>query len=124
MTFGFTVWGAKIATLFGADFSHAEFWQWAGPKRALGDSILSDTSSLTDLGMILGAMAAAAASAPFARNPWPPLKSLLAAARRRAADGVGRPAWLRLQHRRLHRRRRVRLAARLGVVCSPRCRAA
>jgi uncharacterized membrane protein YedE/YeeE len=80
VTFGFTVWGAKIATLFGADFSHAEFWQWAGPKRALGDSILSDTSSLTDLGMILGAMAAAAASAPFARNPWPPLKSLAAAA--------------------------------------------
>jgi hypothetical protein len=80
VTFGFTVWGAKIATLFGADFSHAEFWQWPGPKRALGDSILSDTSSLTDLGMILGAMAAAAASAPFARNPWPPFKSLLAAA--------------------------------------------
>ena len=80
VTFGFTVWGAKIATLLGADFSQAEFWQWAGPKRALGDSILSDTSSLTDLGMILGAMAAAAASAPFARNPWPPLKSLVAAA--------------------------------------------
>jgi uncharacterized membrane protein YedE/YeeE len=80
VTFGFTVWGAKMATIFGADFSHAEFWQWAGPKRALGDSILSDTSSLTDVGMILGAMAAAAASAPFARNPWPPIKSLLAAA--------------------------------------------
>src|ERR1700709_290232 len=68
VTFGFTVWGAKIATLLGADLSVAEFWQWAGPRRALGDSILSDTSSLTDLGMILGAMAAAAASAPFARN--------------------------------------------------------
>ena len=80
VTFGFTVWGAKIASLLGADLSQAEFWQWAGPKRALGDSILSDTSSLTNLGMILGAMAAAAASAPFARNPWPPLKSLLAAA--------------------------------------------
>jgi hypothetical protein len=80
VTFGFTVWGAKLAALAGFDFSHAEFWQWAGPKRALGDSILSDTSSLTDLGMILGAMAAAAASAPFARNPWPPLKSLAAAA--------------------------------------------
>jgi uncharacterized membrane protein YedE/YeeE len=80
VTFGFTIWGAKLATLFGADFSGAEFWQWAGPKRALGDSVLSDTSSLTDFGMILGAMAAAAASAPFARNPWPPLKSLAAAA--------------------------------------------
>jgi uncharacterized membrane protein YedE/YeeE len=80
VTFGFTVWGAKIAALAGADFSGAEFWQWAGPKRALADSILSDTSSLTNLGMIFGAMTAAAAAAPYARNPWPPLKSLAAAA--------------------------------------------
>jgi uncharacterized membrane protein YedE/YeeE len=80
VTFGFTVWGAKIASALGFDFSHAEFWQWAGPKRALGDSILSDTSSLTDLGMILGAMAAAAATRPFARSAWPPVKSLAAAA--------------------------------------------
>ena len=80
VTFGFTVWGAKLAALAGFDFSHAEFWQWPGPKRALGESILSDTSSLTDLGMILGAMAAAAASKPFARTAWPPARSLLAAA--------------------------------------------
>ena len=80
VTFGFTVWGAKLAALAGFDFSGAEFWQWAGPKHALSDSILGDTSSLTDLGMIFGAMAAAAATAPFARNPWPPLRSLAAAA--------------------------------------------
>ena len=80
VTFGFTVWGAKLAALAGFDFSHAEFWQWAGPKRALAESILSDTSSLTDLGMILGAMAGAAASKPFARTAWPPARSLVAAA--------------------------------------------
>jgi len=80
VTFGFTVWGAKRAALAGYDFSHAEFWQWPGPKRALAASILSDTSSLTNLGMILGAMAAAAAAKPFARTAWPPLPSLLAAA--------------------------------------------
>jgi len=80
VTFGFTVWGAKLASLVGIDLSGAEFWQWAGPKRALADSVLSDTSSLTDFGMVLGAMAAAAATRPFARAPWPPLKSLLAAA--------------------------------------------
>jgi len=80
VTFGFTVWGAKLAALAGYDFSHAEFWQWPGPKRALAASILSDTSSLTNLGMILGAMAAAAAAKPFARTAWPPLPSLLAAA--------------------------------------------
>jgi hypothetical protein len=80
VTFGFTVWGAKLATLLGFDFSHAEFWQWPGPRHALAESVLADTSSLTDFGMILGAMAAAAATRPFARAPWPPLGSLLAAA--------------------------------------------
>ena len=80
VTFGFTLWGAKIASLMGVDFSNAPFWQWPGPKHALGDSVLSDTSSLTNLGMILGAMAAAAASKPFARASWPPWPSLAAAA--------------------------------------------
>ena len=42
--------------------------------------MLSDTSSLTDFGMIFGAMAAAAAVRPFARTAWPPLGSLAAAA--------------------------------------------
>jgi uncharacterized membrane protein YedE/YeeE len=80
VTFGYTVWGAKIFAALGFEFSHAEFWQWAGPKHALAESVLSDTSSLTDFGMLFGAMAAAAAAKPFAANPWPPLKSLLAAA--------------------------------------------
>ncbi len=80
VTFGFTVWGGKIAGALGLDLAGHAFWQWPGPKRALADSVLSDTSSLTDLGMIFGAMAAAAAMRPFARTQWPPLGSLLAAA--------------------------------------------
>ena len=79
VTFGFTVWGAKIASALGFDFSHAAFWQWPGPKHALAESVLTDTSSLTDFGMLFGAMAAAATSKPFAAAAWPPLKSLLAA---------------------------------------------
>jgi uncharacterized membrane protein YedE/YeeE len=79
VTFGYTVWGAKAATALGFDLSHSTFWQWPGPKRALVESVLSDTSSLTNFGMIFGAMAAAAASKPFARGSWPPAKSLLAA---------------------------------------------
>ena len=79
VTFGYTVWGAKIATALGFDLSHAAFWQWPGPKHALASSVLSDTSSLTDFGMLFGAMAAAAASKPFAAAKWPPAKSLAAA---------------------------------------------
>src|SRR5450631_2257556 len=80
VTYGYTIWGAKIFSALGFDFSHAGFWQWPGNKQALTSSVLSDTSSLTDFGMIFGAMAAAAASHPYARGAWPPLKSLLAAA--------------------------------------------
>src|SRR5262249_33328519 len=80
VTFGFTVWGGKLATLMGIDLASHDFWQWPGPKRALAESVLTDTSSLTDLGMILGAMAAAAAARPFARASWPPARSLVAAA--------------------------------------------
>jgi uncharacterized membrane protein YedE/YeeE len=80
VTFGYTVWGAKIATLLGVDLSQYGFWQWDGPKHALTSSVLSDTSSLTDFGMLFGAMAAAAATKPFARTQWPPVGSLLAAA--------------------------------------------
>jgi len=80
VTFGYTVWGAKIATALGFDLSNAAFWQWPGPKQALTNSVLSDTSSLTDFGVIFGAMAAAAATKPFASASWPPVKSLLAGA--------------------------------------------
>jgi uncharacterized membrane protein YedE/YeeE len=80
VTFGYTVWGAKLASLIGIDLTPFPFWQWEGPKRALTSSVLADTSSLTDFGMLLGAMAAAAAAKPFARGAWPPVKSLLAAA--------------------------------------------
>jgi uncharacterized protein len=79
VTFGYTVWGAKLATLLGFDLSGHEFWQWAGPKHALTDSVLGDTASLTNIGMIFGAMAAAALAGPFARGAWPPAKSLIAA---------------------------------------------
>src|SRR5215475_6068472 len=87
VTFAFTVWGAKAATALGFDLSHAAFWQWPGPKRALTDSVLTDTSSLTDFGMLFGAMAAAAASKPFASGPWPPLL-IGCGSDRRIADGL------------------------------------
>ncbi|HEY0302236.1 MAG TPA: YeeE/YedE family protein [Rhizomicrobium sp.] len=80
VTYGYTIWGAKIFSGLGYDFSNAGFWQWPGNKQALASSVLSDTSSLTDFGMIFGAMAAAAAAKPFASANWPPLKSLIAAA--------------------------------------------
>jgi uncharacterized membrane protein YedE/YeeE len=79
VTFGYTVWGAKLTALTGFDLTQYEFWQWPGPNFALKDSVLGDTASLTNFGMIFGAMAMAAFSKPFARGPWPPARSLIAA---------------------------------------------
>ncbi len=49
VTFGYTVWGAKLTALTGVDLSRFEFWQWPGPKFALSDSVLGDTASLNKL---------------------------------------------------------------------------
>jgi uncharacterized protein len=89
VTFAFAVWGAKIAQVFGMDFSTWAFWQWPGPAKALKDSLLTDTSSLTDFGMIFGAIAAAAWAAPFAKRAWPSGRSLLGAAIGGLLLGVG-----------------------------------
>jgi hypothetical protein len=55
ITFGFTLWGAKIAALIGVPVGDFTFWQWAGPRRALTHSVLADVSSLMDVGMVIGA---------------------------------------------------------------------
>ncbi len=116
VTFGFTVWGAKLAALAGFDFSHAEFWQWAGPKRALGESILSDTSSLDGPGNDLRRDGGGRRDEAF--RPHGLAARALAARRRdrRSADGVGGAHRLWLQYRRVRRRRRFGFAARLDLV--------
>ena len=115
VTFGFTLWGGKMASLFGVDLSGAEFWQWPGPKRALANSLLSDTSSLTDFGMILGAMARCG-HAPVRAHPLAAAEIARRRRDRRIADGLGCAARLRLQHRSFRRRRGLGLAAWLAVV--------
>ena len=117
VTFGFTVWGGKIATALGFDLSSAEFWQWPGPKRALGefdperhiepDRPRHDPRRHGGGGRDRAVRAQRLAAAEIARRRRD----------RRAADGLGRAARLRLQHRRFRRRRRLGLAARLGLVC-------
>ena len=119
VTFAYTVWGAKAATALGLDLSHSAFWQWPGPKRALTDSVLSDTSSLTDFGMLFGAMAAAAATKPFAATAWPPVKSLLAAGIGGLLMGWGARLGFGCNIGGLRRGRCFRIATRLDL--APRC---
>ena len=89
VTFGFTLWGAKVASLIGLPIEQAAFWNWPGPKRALTHSVLSDTSSLMDFAMIVGAGLAASLSGAFGKASWPDAGQLFAAAIGGILMGIG-----------------------------------
>jgi hypothetical protein len=55
IVYGLGLWGAKIAQAAGADLSGTAFWAMPGNAERLSASILTDVTSLTDLGLILGA---------------------------------------------------------------------
>ena len=79
MTYGFTLWGGKIAQAAGVDFSAWPFWNSAYQRNALAASVFDNTVSVMNFGILAGALLAAGLAgkfAPFWRIPW---LSLLAA---------------------------------------------
>lgn len=80
ITFGFGVWGAKIAQVFGVGVENWAFWSWPGPARALHNSVLADDTSVMNFGILIGAALAAALAGKFAPRVRVPLASLVAAA--------------------------------------------
>jgi len=79
ITYGFGLWGAKIAQAAGIDVAGWEFWTWPAQAQALNASVLADTVSVMDFGLVLGAALAAAVAGTFAPKAKIPLGSLLAA---------------------------------------------
>jgi uncharacterized membrane protein YedE/YeeE len=79
ITYGFGLWGAKIAQAVGIDVASWEFWTWPAQAQALNSSVLADTVSVMDFGLVLGAALAAAIAGTFAPKAKLPLGSLLAA---------------------------------------------
>jgi uncharacterized membrane protein YedE/YeeE len=79
ITYGFGLWGAKIAQGVGIDVASWEFWTWPAQAQALNSSVLADTVSVMDFGLVLGAALAAAIAGKFAPKAKIPLGSLLAA---------------------------------------------
>ncbi len=80
VTFGFGLWGAKVAQAVGVPVADWEFWNWPGPQAALQHSVLADVTSVMNFGVILGAALAASLAGKFAPKAAIPLGSLLAAA--------------------------------------------
>jgi len=66
ITFAFGLWGTKLWAALGGDISSWTFWQGGYAANALNSSVLADTTTLMDFGIILGAMLAAALAGTFA----------------------------------------------------------
>jgi len=80
VTYGFGLWGAKIAQAVGIPVASWEFWTWPGQAQALQASVLEDVTSVMDFGIMLGAALAAGLAGKFAPKAALPFLSLLAAA--------------------------------------------
>jgi uncharacterized membrane protein YedE/YeeE len=79
VTSAFALWGAKASLALGLDVSAWPFWQGAANKAALAAPVANDITSVMDIGIMVGALAAAALAGKFAPVWKLPLKSLAAA---------------------------------------------
>ncbi len=59
VVYGLGLWGAKIVQALGVDLSHNAFWGQPAQQAQLHATVLADNTSVTDLGLLLGALIAA-----------------------------------------------------------------
>lgn len=88
ITSAFTLWGSKLLQLVGL---HPETWQyWSGSRSAqLAAPVLTDTTSLTNLGIVLGAALASAAGGAWVLHRRIPLNTAAAAVIGGVLMGIG-----------------------------------
>lgn len=79
VTYGFGLWGAKIAAAVGVPVETWTFWTWPAQAEALSSSVLADSVSVMNFGLILGAALAASLAGKFAPKAVVPLASFVAA---------------------------------------------
>ncbi len=70
ITYAFGLWGAKLWSVLGGDPGSWAYWSSGYPQQSLNSSVLLDTTSVMDFGIILGALLAAALAGKYA----PPLR--------------------------------------------------
>ena len=59
IVYGLGLWGAKIATWFGADLASNAYWGRAAQQMHIESSLLTDVTSVTNIGLLIGALIAA-----------------------------------------------------------------
>jgi uncharacterized membrane protein YedE/YeeE len=79
VTSAFALWGSKLLMVFGVDVAAWPYWQSTGNAAALHASVLTDVTSVMDIGIMLGAFAAATLAGRFAPTWRVPARSILAA---------------------------------------------
>jgi len=79
VTSAFALWGAKAASLAGIDTASWAYWSTKAKAAALAAPIAQDKTSVMDIGIVLGAMLAAALAGRYAPVWRLPLRSLVAA---------------------------------------------
>jgi len=75
VTWGFTLWGAKVAEMLGWDPNSSAFWAVGWRQGALREGVLAEPTSLMNIGIILGAGIAASFAgkvAPKLAMGWRP----------------------------------------------------
>jgi len=79
VTSAFALWGAKAASAIGIDTASWAYWSTKANAAALAAPVSQDVTSVMDIGIVLGAMLAAALAGRYAPVWRLPLRSLIAA---------------------------------------------
>ncbi|MBD0334979.1 MAG: YeeE/YedE family protein, partial [Cyanobacteria bacterium Co-bin13] len=92
VTWGFTLWSAKIAQLLGWNPQSSEFWSQEGIAQMLQASVFADVTSVMNFGIVLGASLAAALAGRLSMRQPPSKLAVVAALIGGLMMGYG--AWL------------------------------
>lgn len=79
VTSAFALWGAKAASVMGVDVASWTYWSSGANAAALAAPVWKDVTSVMDIGIVLGAMLAAALAGRYAPVWKLPARSLIAA---------------------------------------------
>ncbi|MGC7097065.1 YeeE/YedE family protein [Amycolatopsis lurida] len=89
VTFAFALWGAKVLQLFGLHPEAWEFWQSTSNAKALASPVWTDKTTLTNVGIMIGAAIAAAAAGAWKIHSQMPWRTALAAVLGGILMGIG-----------------------------------